>query len=412
MKTYCPLVCPWGKKKSQLGNHLVTLLDPKNGVVDKLVDDGLGWLLFVDDSSALAHEVRAELLKRVIAVIVIILGVVVGAGSTAAVAFDSAVLTASFATHVLLEVDLVGNGALGNKLLHLLATVRLPVFNVRVLADTHGATGEDDGTDVVVVAGSADGILVSLGGAGLISQDEAGTDPDTAGAHHESGSEELTVVNTTGGDDLYGAPGNRGLVTLDSVDDGGNQHSGGNVTSVTTTLTALSADNVDAELEALLDVLDVADHVHVQDTGLLQLLDDMSGGDTDGGDEQLGAGLDDNVDELIELALGVVVVGLSGVATNLGQKQIDTEGSLLVGQGLLELGNLLTQHVGGVTDTTYDAQTAGIGNGCSQLGTSSNVHTSQQDGMLDLEQLGNGGANLLRRSHLVWFCGAGIYEEG
>lgn len=239
-------------------------------------------------------------------------------------------LAGTLTAHELLKINLIGDGTLGGELLHLSQTVGLPVVNVRVVTDTHGATSEDDGTDVVVVTGGADGILVSLGGTGLISEDEASSDPDTAGAHHESRGEELTVVNTTGGNDLDGASGDGGLVALASLDNGRNQDSGGNVTSVTTTLTTLGADDVDAEGKALLDVLDVADHVHVQDTGLLELLDDVLGGDTDGRDEELGAGLDDNVDELIELALGVIVAAekpcvsslISGVVVFLGSRDV------------------------------------------------------------------------------------------
>jgi hypothetical protein len=51
----------------------------------------------------------------------------------------------------------------------------------------------------------------------------------------------------------------------------------------------------------------VADHVHVDDAVLVQPVDDLLGGDTDGGDEQLGTGLNDDVDELVQLALGVIV---------------------------------------------------------------------------------------------------------
>jgi len=39
----------------------------------------------------------------------------------------------------------------------------------------------------------------------------------------------------------------------------------------------------------------------------VKLLDDLLGGNADGRDEELGAGLDDNVDQLRELTLGVVV---------------------------------------------------------------------------------------------------------
>lgn len=209
--------------------------------------------------------------------------------------------------HVLLEIDLIRNGALGNEFLHLLGTVGLPVVDIRIVAHAHGTTGEDDSSDIVVVAGCANSILVSLGCASFVRQDEAGTDPDTAGAHHERGGEELAVVNTTGGDDLNGTARHGGLVALDGFDNGGNKHGGGDVTGVATTFAALGADDVNAELETLLDVLDVADHVHVQNPSLLELLDDMLGGDSDSRDEQLGVRLDDDVDQLIEFALCVIV---------------------------------------------------------------------------------------------------------
>jgi hypothetical protein len=45
------------------------------------------------------------------------------------------------------------------------------------------------------------------------------------------------------------------------------------------------------------------------DAGLVQLLDDGFGRDADGADKELRARVDDDVDELVELALGVVVAG-------------------------------------------------------------------------------------------------------
>jgi hypothetical protein len=96
-------------------------------------------------------------------------------------------------------------------------------------------------------------------------------------------------------------------MALDKLNDLWDEDGGWNVTSVTASLTALGADDVDAEVEALLDVLWVPDHVHVEDAGLVEAVDDGLGWDADGGDEELGPGLDHDVDELVELALGVVV---------------------------------------------------------------------------------------------------------
>lgn len=94
------------------------------------------------------------------------------------------------------------------------------------------------------------------------------------------------------------------------------------------------------------------------------------------------------------------LLGLTGAAADLGEKQVDTEGSVLVGEVLLELGNLLLEHVGGVADTTDDTETAGVGDGGSQLGTGSDVHAGKHDGVLDLEKIGDGSADL--------FCEGGI----
>ena len=76
---------------------------------------------------------------------------------------------------------------------------------------------------------------------------------------------------------------------------------------MTTTFTSLCADDVYVALKALCDVLRVADHVHVEDAVPVQPVDDMLGRDTDGGDEEFGSRFDDDIDELVELALGVIV---------------------------------------------------------------------------------------------------------
>lgn len=276
-------------------DELAALLQLGNSIIDELIDDVLGGLLDVDNGGSLAHQEGAELLQRVL--ILVVVGLLGGLNDGGLVA----------TVEDLVEVGLVGDGALGGELLHLLLAVGLPVVDVGVVADAHGAASEDDGADVVVVAGGADGLLVGLGSAGLVGQDEAGADPDGGGAHDEGGGEGLAVADATGGDDLDGSASQGRLGVADGLDDGGDQDGGGGIASVATALTALGADDVGADVQALLDVLDVADHVHVQDAGLVQPLDGGLGGHADGADEQLGAGLDDDVDEGIELALGVVI---------------------------------------------------------------------------------------------------------
>lgn len=96
-------------------------------------------------------------------------------------------------------------------------------------------------------------------------------------------------------------------MSLHELGNGWDEHGGGDITGVTTTLTTLGADNVDAEFEALLDVLGVSDHVHVENAGLVELLDDVLGWNTDGTDEEFGSALDDDINKLVELSFGVVV---------------------------------------------------------------------------------------------------------
>lgn len=92
---------------------------------------------------------------------------------------------------------------------------------------------------------------------------------------------------------------------------------------------------------------------------------------------------------------GSGLLGLTGIATNLGDKQVNTKGSVLVVEVALELGNLLLEHLWSVSDTADDAHTAGVGDGSRQLGTGGDVHAGQQDGVLDLEKIGDGCADLL-----------------
>ena len=148
---------------------------------------------------------------------------------------------------------------------------------------------------------------MSGGGTGLIRQDEASTDPDSGGAEHKGSSNRVAVEKTTGRDDLHGLAGERALLALDQLGNGGDEDSGRDITGVTTALTTLGADNINANIKGLLDVLGVADHVHAEDAGTVELLDDSLGGNTDSGDEKASLFLDDNINELTELALGVVV---------------------------------------------------------------------------------------------------------
>jgi hypothetical protein len=148
---------------------------------------------------------------------------------------------------------------------------------------------------------------MGFGSTGLRGKNETGADPDSAGTEHESSGNTLSIEQATGSNDLDGLAGHGALVSLDQLDDGRDENSGGDISSVATALTSLGADDVNSELKALLDMLGVADHVHVEHSVFVKLLDNGLWGNTDGGNEELSARLDDNVHEIVELSLGVVV---------------------------------------------------------------------------------------------------------
>ena len=139
----------------------------------------------------------------------------------------------------------------------------------------------------------------------------------------------------------------------------------------------------------------------------MESIDDMLGRNTNCGNKEFCAGVDDDACELIEFALGVIVaanqlwlarrtrsssttgdlLGLPRATADLRKKKIHTKRSILIVQEALQLGDLLTEHVWGIADTSDDTDTACIGYGGSELGTSGHVHTRKHDGMVDLQKI-------------------------
>lgn len=65
----------------------------------------------------------------------------------------------------------------------------------------------------------------------------------------------------------------------------------------------------------------------------------------------------------------------------------------------LELGDLLAQHVWGVSDSANDTDSASVGHGGGELRAGSDVHAGKHDGVVDVEEVGGGGAEHLCRRH-------------
>lgn len=203
-----------------------------------------------------------------------------------------------------------GNNTLVCKLLNLSSPILLPVGNICVVSDAERSASEDDSSDIIVVASSSDSLLMSLRRTSLICQDEAGTDPNGRSTKHKSCGNSLAIIDTTSSDNLDRCAGHWAGLTLAELDNSGDQNSCGNIASVSTSLSTLCTNDINTEIEAFFDVLGVADHVHVEDAGVVETIDDMLGWDTDGGDEQLCAAVNDDAHKLVELALSIIVAAL------------------------------------------------------------------------------------------------------
>ena len=81
----------------------------------------------------------------------------------------------------------------------------------------------------------------------------------------------------------------------------------GNIAGVSTSFATLSTDHVNADIQTFLNMFWVADHVHVEDAGFVEAFDNMLGWNTDGGDEEFGAAVDDDADKFVKFAFGVVI---------------------------------------------------------------------------------------------------------
>ena len=64
------------------------------------------------------------------------------------------------------------------------------------------------------------------------------------------------------------------------------------------------------------------------------------------------SGLNDNVNELRQLAVSVIFVGLSSSIADFGKQEIDSKRTLLVNQRILQIANLHLEKLGRVSDSS------------------------------------------------------------
>lgn len=155
-------------------NVAITCLQPLHCLTHHLINYLLRRLLLIHNRSNLAHQEGSRIIQRIVIDVI------------------------PQPLHIILNGDLAPR----REFLDFLGAIVFPVVDVWVLAHSERTSSEDDGSDVIVEASGSDSLLVSLWRAGLLGQDEAGANPDGAGAEHERGGERLTIEDATCGDDL------------------------------------------------------------------------------------------------------------------------------------------------------------------------------------------------------------------
>ena len=127
----------------------------------------------------------------------------------------------------------------------------------------------------------------------LLTQHKPRPNPHRTRPQHQRRRQTLPIKQPSRRNNLHLIPRHGTLLPLNHLHHCGYQDRSGHVACMPTSLAALRTDHIGADVETFLDVFRVPDHVHVEDTGFVEAFDDGFGGDTDGGDEELGAGVDD-----------------------------------------------------------------------------------------------------------------------
>lgn len=282
-------------------------MQPSDSITNKLIDDGLRGLKVVDNSGSFTHQPRAGVVQRLVIDIV----------------------------RKFLKVVFNRDDTLLGKFLNIGRAVLFPVLDIWVVANAEWPPLEnalirnpslrdmqkdvtyskDNRADVVVKPGGSNGLLVGLWSTGFFREDEAGSNPYSGGTKHKSCSHRLAVEETSGSNDLNRLAVHWALLALDHLNNGGDEDSCGDISGVATSLSSLSANDIHTSVKALLDVLRVADHVHIEDTSGMQTVNDMLWWDTNSRDKEAGFAFDDNINKLVQLALRVVVASSMLVPT-------------------------------------------------------------------------------------------------
>lgn len=90
---------------------------------------------------------------------------------------------------------------------------------------------------------------------------------------------------------------------------------------MTTAFTTLGAEHINAHVHALLNVLGMPNHVHIEKPVFVELVNDRLGRNTDGRDEKSSARFNNDIGELVEPAIGVVMANESEQILSIRQSE-------------------------------------------------------------------------------------------
>ena len=270
--------------------------------------------------------------------------------------------------------------------------VGVPPRDVRVRAHAQRPARQHQRALRVVEAARDHGALVRLAARRLRARHEPRPDPDPGRALHQRRRDGAPARDAARRDHerrLRPPAEHRGPVPRRHVRDGGDQHRPRHVAGVAAPLPALRAHHVDARVERLDGVLRVPHHVHDEDAGPVQLVDDPGGRHAHRADEQPRPARDRDVDQLAELAPRVVVVGLARRPAHLRERQVDPEGPVLrVPEERLHLRDDLPELVRRVLEPADHAEPARVRHGGRERPARGPRHARQDDRVLDPEELG------------------------
>ena len=98
------------------------------------------------------------------------------------------------------------------------------------------------------------------------------------------------------------------------------------------------------------------------------------------------------------------LLGLTRTSSDLGQKEINAKRSILVCQEGLQFCDLFPEHVWCVAHSSDDTETSCIGDCGCEFGTGGNVHSSEENRVVNFEEVGDRGAKYLCILLSVYVC--------